>query len=145
MAKPEKKKSKKDRSKSARAAKPRGSLVALDGTNGAMLRSEAERLAGLCSGAADPAWSLWDASSTFYELRMVNNKVVEQVIRPTGLLDPEIVVKPLEGQVDDAIRELARAKAARFLLASTLPLTVSDTFATTFLPVRAAHKLKTNI
>lgn len=32
--------------------------------------------------------------------------VVEQVIRPTGLLDPEIIVKPTEGQIDDLISEI---------------------------------------
>jgi hypothetical protein len=45
MAKPEKKKSKKDRGKSAGGTRPRGRPVSLDGTNGVMLRSEAERLA----------------------------------------------------------------------------------------------------
>jgi len=46
-----------------------------------MLRSEAERLARLCCGAADPAWSLWDASNTFYELRMAKARTSR---RPPG-------------------------------------------------------------
>ena len=33
---------------------------------------------------------------------------VEQVIRPTGLLDPEVVVRPVEGQIDDLIGEINR-------------------------------------
>ncbi|GIW17854.1 MAG: hypothetical protein KatS3mg064_1011 [Tepidiforma sp.] len=42
-----------------------------------------------------------------YELR-VSSQVVEQVIRPTGLLDPEIVVKPTKNQVDDLMDEIRR-------------------------------------
>ena len=33
-------------------------------------------------------------------------QIVEQVIRPTGLVDPEIIVKPTEGQIDDLISEI---------------------------------------
>jgi len=36
----------------------------------------------------------------------VSARVVEQVIRPTGLVDPDVVVRPIEGQIDDLIREL---------------------------------------
>ncbi len=35
-----------------------------------------------------------------------SSKIVEQVIRPTGLVDPEIIVKPIEGQIDDLISEI---------------------------------------
>ena len=45
-----------------------------------------------------------------YELSLC--KPVEQVVRPTGLLDPRIEVRPLEGQVDDVIHEI-RERAAR--------------------------------
>ncbi len=41
-----------------------------------------------------------------YELAKVGGDVVEQVIRPTGLVDPEIVVKPTRGQIDDLISEI---------------------------------------
>jgi len=41
-----------------------------------------------------------------YELAKVGGNVVEQVIRPTGLLDPEIIVKPTQGQIDDLIHEI---------------------------------------
>ena len=41
-----------------------------------------------------------------YELQRVGGDVVEQVIRPTGLLDPEIVLKPTKGQIDDLIAEI---------------------------------------
>jgi len=41
-----------------------------------------------------------------YEMAKVGGDVVEQVIRPTGLLDPEIIVKPTKGQIDDLIHEI---------------------------------------
>ncbi len=40
-----------------------------------------------------------------YELR-VSEQVVEQIIRPTGLIDPEVVVRPVKGQVDDLLGEI---------------------------------------
>jgi len=47
-----------------------------------------------------------------YELTKVKGEVVEQIIRPTGLIDPEIQLKPTGGQIDDLIGEI-RAVAAR--------------------------------
>lgn len=41
-----------------------------------------------------------------YELNLVNNEFVEQIIRPTGLLDPIIEVRPSLGQIDDLINEI---------------------------------------
>ncbi len=41
-----------------------------------------------------------------YELEKVNHQVVEQVIRPTGLLDPRIEVRPTRGQIDDLVSEI---------------------------------------
>jgi excinuclease ABC subunit B len=46
-----------------------------------------------------------------YELG-VSDGVVEQIIRPTGLVDPQIVIKPIEGQIDDLLEEI-RVRAAR--------------------------------
>lgn len=51
------------------------------------------------------------ATPAEYELRQSGNVVVEQVVRPTGLLDPVVEVRPLEGQVDDVMEEI-RANAA---------------------------------
>ena len=50
--------------------------------------------------------------------REKSTQIVEQVIRPTGLLDPEIIVKPTEGQIDDLISEinLRVAKGNRVLV-----------------------------
>ena len=47
-----------------------------------------------------------------YELQLAGGEVVEQVVRPTGLLDPEAVVRPIEGQVDDLLGEI-RERVAR--------------------------------
>ncbi|MGC9359464.1 MAG: excinuclease ABC subunit UvrB [Anaerolineae bacterium] len=47
------------------------------------------------------------ATPAEYE-RTVSTQVVEQVVRPTGLVDPEVVVRPTEGQIDDLIAELQR-------------------------------------
>lgn len=45
-----------------------------------------------------------------YEMELCNNKVVEQIIRPTGLLDPTIEVKPTKGQIDDLVSEIYKRK-----------------------------------
>jgi len=41
-----------------------------------------------------------------YELAMVEGDVVEQVIRPTGLVDPQVIIKPTKGQIDDLMGEI---------------------------------------
>ena len=56
-----------------------------------------------------------------YELSRVDGDVVEQVIRPTGLVDPEIIVKPTRGQIDDLMAEInARAERDERVLVTTL-------------------------
>ncbi len=53
--------------------------------------------------------------------REVSSQVVEQVVRPTGLLDPEVIVKPTKGQIDDLIAEIrARAEVHQRILVTTL-------------------------
>jgi excinuclease ABC subunit B len=47
-----------------------------------------------------------------YELRLSGGSVVEQIIRPTGLVDPEVDVRPVRGQVDDLLHEI-RERVAR--------------------------------
>ena len=55
-----------------------------------------------------------------YELSR-SGQVVEQVIRPTGLLDPEVVVRPVDGQIDDLIGEInARTDRGERVLVTTL-------------------------
>jgi excinuclease ABC subunit B len=53
------------------------------------------------------------ATPADYELVKSEGIVVEQVIRPTGLLDPEITVKPIEGQIDDLISEINKETAKK--------------------------------
>ena len=56
-----------------------------------------------------------------YELGRTNNEYVEQVIRPTGLIDPEVVVKPTKGQIDDLVHEIrVRAEKDERVLVTTL-------------------------
>jgi len=56
-----------------------------------------------------------------YELRQVNHKVVEQIIRPTGLTDPEVEVRPVRGQIEDLMEEIhRRAEKNQRTLVTTL-------------------------
>ncbi len=48
------------------------------------------------------------ATPAEYELKKAEGLVIEQIIRPTGLLDPEIEVRPAEGQVDDLLEEIRK-------------------------------------
>ncbi len=50
------------------------------------------------------------ATPSQYELT-ISNQVVEQIVRPTGLVDPEVVVKPTKGQIDDLIAEIQKTTA----------------------------------
>ena len=62
-----------------------------------------------------------------YELNLVNNKVTEQIIRPTGLLDPTIEVRKTEGQIDDLIGEInARIKKNERVLVTTLTIRMAE-------------------
>ncbi len=62
-----------------------------------------------------------------YELEKSEGVVVEQIIRPTGLIDPEIVVRPVEGQVDDLLEEIrARVKDGGRVLVTTLTKRMSE-------------------
>ncbi len=62
-----------------------------------------------------------------YELAHVHHHVVEQVIRPTGLLDPNIVVKPTHGQVDDICVALdKRITAHERVLITTLTVNMAE-------------------
>ena len=62
-----------------------------------------------------------------YELGRAQGEFVEQVIRPTGLIDPEIVVKPTHGQIDDLIGEIrASAERDERVLVTTLTKKMSE-------------------
>ncbi len=60
------------------------------------------------------------ATPSAYELRR-SSTVVEQIVRPTGLIDPEVQIRPTKGQVDDLIEEIrTRAEAEERVLVTTL-------------------------
>ena len=62
-----------------------------------------------------------------YELGKVQGDVVEQVIRPTGLIDPEVVVKPTKGQIDDLVHEIrVRTEKDERILVTTLTKKMSE-------------------
>ncbi|GAB3085308.1 excinuclease ABC subunit UvrB [Nocardioides zeae] len=62
-----------------------------------------------------------------YELDKVGGDVVEQIIRPTGLVDPEVVVKPTKGQIDDLIGEIrTRVEREERVLVTTLTKKMSE-------------------
>ena len=46
------------------------------------------------------------ATPSEYEVKKADGLVVEQIVRPTGLLDPDVLVKPVEGQVEDLLAEI---------------------------------------
>jgi excinuclease ABC subunit B len=56
-----------------------------------------------------------------YELQMAKGRVVEQIIRPTGLIDPKVTVRPAENQVDDLLEEIRlREERKERVLVTTL-------------------------
>lgn len=79
-----------------------------------------------------------------YELRQSGGDVVEQVIRPTGLVDPQVLVKPTEGQIDDLVHEIReRAERQERVLVTTLTKKMAedltDYFAELGIRVRYLH------
>jgi excinuclease ABC subunit B len=65
-----------------------------------------------------------------YELTKAGGVVVEQVIRPTGLTDPEVEVRPVRGQIDDLLHEIrARAEKNERVLVTTLTKRMAEDLA----------------
>jgi len=62
-----------------------------------------------------------------YELEKTGGQFVEQVIRPTGLIDPQIIIKPIKGQIDDLVYEInLRAAKNERILVTTLTKKMSE-------------------
>ncbi len=62
-----------------------------------------------------------------YEVELANNEVIEQIIRPTGLIDPEIEVRRTEGQIDDLIHEIRdRISKDERVLITTLTVAMAE-------------------
>ncbi|OGR89807.1 MAG: excinuclease ABC subunit B [Elusimicrobia bacterium RIFCSPLOWO2_01_FULL_60_11] len=62
-----------------------------------------------------------------YELKKTKGEIVEQVIRPTGLVDPDVVIHPIRGQLDHLIQEIgSRVKRKERVLVNTLTKRLSE-------------------
>jgi excinuclease ABC subunit B len=62
-----------------------------------------------------------------YELTKTSGAVIEQIIRPTGLIDPEVDIKPIRGQVDDLLHEIRlRVERNERVLVTTLTKRMSE-------------------
>src|SRR3984885_13720990 len=62
-----------------------------------------------------------------YEMQQVGGDVVEQVIRPTGLVDPQVIIKPTKGQIDDLLEEIRlRTERNERVLVTTLTKKMSE-------------------
>ncbi len=71
------------------------------------------------------------ATPAAYELHKAGQHVVEQIIRPTGLMDPEIIVKPVQGQVDNLLGEIRkRAERGERVLVTTLTKRMAENLTT---------------
>jgi len=65
-----------------------------------------------------------------YELTRAAGVVIEQVIRPTGLVDPEVEIRPVKGQIDDLLAEIRdRAKRSERVLVTTLTKRMAEDLA----------------
>jgi len=119
MSKPEKKKApKKKKTESRKAVEPAqsgGLLVSLDGTHGPSLATEAERLARLCAAGKDPAWSLWDASNTFHELRMAKAKTLTPTPQTLILLYASDLLFRLRWEIEPTLQEGRNVVAAPYV------------------------------
>ncbi|MEO7675130.1 MAG: excinuclease ABC subunit UvrB [Pyrinomonadaceae bacterium] len=71
-----------------------------------------------------------------YELNRTQGEVIEQIIRPTGLLDPIIEVRPVKGQIDDLLEECRlRAERNERVLVTTLTKKMSESLSEYFMEV----------
>jgi excinuclease ABC subunit B len=69
-----------------------------------------------------------------YELQRTGGEVTEQVIRPTGLVDPEVIIKPTKGQIDDLVHEIGlRAERNERVLVTTLTKKMAEDLTDYFL------------
>ena len=79
-------------------------------------------------------WTVFvSATPAEYELKQSGGVVVEQVIRPTGLIDPSIEVRPQEGQIDDLVEEIRqRAERSERVLVTTMTKRMAENLADYF-------------
>jgi len=71
------------------------------------------------------------ATPSQYEIEKSRGRIIEQIIRPTGLIDPPVEVRPTTGQIDDLLREVrARSAKGERVLITTLTKRLSEDLAT---------------
>lgn len=71
------------------------------------------------------------ATPNEYELRLSEKAVIEQIIRPTGLVDPEIILRPISGQLDDLVKEVTiRSNKNERVLVTTLTKRMAEDLTT---------------
>ncbi|MBI4982479.1 MAG: excinuclease ABC subunit UvrB [Candidatus Omnitrophica bacterium] len=71
------------------------------------------------------------ATPNEYEIKTSQGRIIEQIIRPTGLVDPEIIIRPIDGQIDDLVNEVEkRAKKNERVLVTTLTKRMSEDLTT---------------
>lgn len=67
------------------------------------------------------------ATPSDFEIKKGGGKIIEQIIRPTGLADPQIIIRPIDGQINDLAREIKeRAKQNQRVLVTTLTKRMSE-------------------
>ncbi len=70
------------------------------------------------------------ATPADWEIKKSNNRIVEQIVRPTGIVDPKVVVKPAQNQVDDLINEIQKRVASNErILVTTLTKRMAEELA----------------
>jgi len=70
------------------------------------------------------------ATPADWEIKKSKGKIVEQLVRPTGLIDPEVVIRKSEGQIEDLVKEvLKRKKAKQRVLVTTLTKRMAEELA----------------
>ncbi|MBU1871849.1 MAG: excinuclease ABC subunit UvrB, partial [Candidatus Omnitrophica bacterium] len=76
-------------------------------------------------------WIYVSATPSDFEIKKSEGRIIEQVIRPTGLLEPEITVKPTSGQIEDLVVEIKkRSRRNERVLVTTLTKRMSEDLAT---------------
>ncbi len=71
-----------------------------------------------------------------FELRQTGGEIIEQIIRPTGLLDPEVEVRPVRGQIDDLLNEVrVRSERNERVLVTTLTKKMAESLSEYFAEV----------
>ena len=117
------------RSAACTRATCRASATSSTTASGCPARWTTGRCAGRSSSSGSARPIYLSATPGNYELDKVGGaqNAVEQIIRPTGLIDPEVVVKPTKGQIDDLIHEIrTRAEKDERVLVTTLTKKMSE-------------------